>query len=334
MTKIESIWEELEQDLSGTSHNLYRRYSGTVLPDIFITIKNPERQRGIAAYLNRDIVVNLSNYANLKDIGLNVIQDIGAPDRKILIFTLLNPLHKDIFSVLAEDLINEIKDITEEAKLARILLNRFEKWKSLFDRISPRGLSPEACRGLFGELFFIRKLLLKKSRSYYEIIRSWQGPESGIRDFESGDWGVEVKTTHGNNHQKVQISSERQLDTSHVESLYLYHLSLESRVRSGETLIRLVDAVSEILKSDFAALRQFQSKLLYAGLFPAHYPGYEDTGYLIRQETWFKIENDFPRIEEKDIREGVGDVKYSVVLTGCARFAKTEEEIFETINFP
>lgn len=118
--------------------------------------------------------------------------------------------------------------------MIRELLNRFEKWKSLFDKVGLQGLTPEEQRGLFGELFFIRKYIQHRS-SAVKIIDSWLGPTRHFRDFQSGSWALEVKTTHGNNHQKIQISSERQLDSSNLDNLFLYHLSLDVRPQSGET---------------------------------------------------------------------------------------------------
>lgn len=61
-------------------------------------------------------------------------------------------------------------------------------------------------------------------------------PSNEIKDFQFGSWGLEVKTTSGNIHQKIHISNERQLDTSNITYLYLNHLSLELREGAGETL--------------------------------------------------------------------------------------------------
>ncbi len=118
-----------------------------------------------------------------------------------------------------------------------------------------------------------------------------------------------------------------------MDNLYLNHLSLEVRQQSGETLNQLVDSVIEILSTDFTALNRFRNKLIEGSYFEHHRPLYADAGYFIRQEIFYKVENTFPRIEERDIRNGVGDVKYSIVISQCSDFIRTEEEVFQTIIF-
>lgn len=329
--KIDRIWEELESDSSFSHGLLFRRYSGAVLPDVFIALQGSEKYRCITASISNSVQINLSASSNLKDISIEIIPDENKTERAILIFKLLSYQHKDIFSVLCEDLIASISNVTDETQLVKELLNRFEKWKSLFDKAASQELSPEEQRGLFGELFFVRKFL-QNNHNFLNIINSWIGCEKGVRDFQSNMWSVEVKTTSGNNHQTIQISSERQLDTSNLKSLFLYHLSLEERHQSGETLNQIVDSISEILASDFTALTRFKNKLLVGGYFDHHRQLYENAGYFIRGETFYRVENDFPRIEEKDIRNGVGGVKYSIISSGCSDFIVQEQEVFQTIN--
>jgi hypothetical protein len=332
MTKIDKIWDELENDRSFSHGLLIRRYSGDVLPDVFVALKSSENFRCIAASLSNSVVINLTSFSNLRDINVEVIPDEKKPDRKYLLLKLLNNEHRDIFSILCEDLIISIASLTNENQFYRELLNRFEKWKSLFDKSASQGLSPEEQRGLYGEVSLLRKLLNKNSDSL-NVITSWVGVEKQIRDFQYGSWGIEVKTTHGNNHQKVLVSNERQLDTTNLDNLFLYHLSLESRLHSGETLNDAVDSVTSILDKDFSSLSRFKSKLLEAGYFENHRIQYSEIGYFIRNESFYKVEKNFPRIEEAEIRQGVGDVKYSIIISQCSEYINSEEHVFQTVIF-
>ena len=108
--------------------------------------------------------------------------------------------------------------------------------------------------------YFLRKYLQGNS-NFLEVVNTWIGTEREVRDFQSGTWAVEVKTTHGNNHQKVHISSERQLDITNLNDLFLYHISLEQMQNSGETLNDIVDSVIGILEVDTMALNKFKSKI-------------------------------------------------------------------------
>ena len=146
------------------------------------------------------------------------------------------------------------------------------------------------------------------------------------------DWAVEVKTTHGNNHQKVHISSERQLDNTHLENLFLYHVSLEQVQEAGETLNDIIGSVYTILEADTIALNRFKFKLFEGGYFEQHSNLYSSIGYFVRNDTFYKVENDFPRIMENEIRSGVGDVKYSIILSQCGSYSQPEQAVFENLS--
>lgn len=328
-TKIDEIWEDLEKKGSITNGLVFRRHSSEILPDVYIAVDNPSKNRCLAINLKKTKSVNVSSFSALRDIKIGIVDFNSGILINLLVIELNNPQHKDIFSVLCEDLIGSIMNVSNEKALVKGLLNQFEKWKSLFENAGSQGLSQEGQRGLFGELYFLRKLLF--DNDLFNIINSWTGPEKQIHDFQNMNCSVEVKTTHGNNHQRIQISSERQLDASHIEHLFLFHLSLDSRHQDGETLNQIVDSVLTLLESDSAAMNKFNSKLLTAGYFNHHRELYNETGYLIRQENYYKVETDFPRIEELDVRQGVGDVKYSIIVSGCQNYLITESLVIETL---
>jgi hypothetical protein len=164
------------------------------------------------------------------------------------------------------------------------------------------------------------------------VLNTWVGTTGEVRDFQMNNWALEVKTTHGNNHQKIQISSERQLDTTHIDKLFLYHLSLEKVQESGESLNQIITSIYAILEVDAIALNRFKSKLYEAGYFEQHQDLYETTGYFIRKDIFYNVENEFPRIQENEIRSGVGDVKYSIIVSQCESFIQTEQSVFETLT--
>ncbi len=328
--KIKQIWDDLANDKSLISGLLFRRYSGAVKPDVYIALQHPEKFLCIYIAISKTTEVNISNFSNLQEIQVDLFASPNEADKNILIFKLLNFEHKDIFAVLCEDLIASISEETNEKRIIREVLNRFEKWKSLFTKIGLQGLIPEEQRGLFGELYFLRKFL-QTTNNFLPIVNTWTGTEKQIRDFQSGSWAVEVKTTHGNNHQKVQISSERQLDTSNLEDLFLYHISLEQQQNSGETLNDIVDSVIDVLRAEIIALNKFKSKIYEVGYFDLQRHLYENIGYHIRQDEFYKVEKDFPRIEENDLRVGVGDVKYSIILSQCSTFSISESQVFNTV---
>ncbi|MBK8301981.1 MAG: PD-(D/E)XK motif protein [Pyrinomonadaceae bacterium] len=329
--KIDEIWIDLENDQSLSSGILVKRLSSMVLSDIYVAVRAPEMMRCLAIHISVENQPDTSSWNRLRDIKVEILTDSQDRKKCYLLFLLLNKQHNDIFSVLSEDLINHVAQITDEKNLIAESLNRLAKWQTLFDKLGPQGLSPEAQRGLYGEVFFLQKFL-NVSDDKEHCVSSWQVPSNTVQDFHHSDWAVEVKTTHGNNHQKIQISSERQLDDTIVPKIFLYHLSLDVRVDHGETLNQLVEVVECNLEKNITALSSFRLKLFEVGYFDIHKSLYQHTGYNIRQETVFKIAGDFPRITENEIRGGVGDVKYSISIADCTSFMKTDLELFDSIN--
>lgn len=330
MMKIDTIWNELENDNSFRSGILYKRYSSAILPDVYVALKAPEKLRCIATHISSEAIADVQTWNNFRDIKVEIIPDDRDANKSWLLILLLNQQHKDVFSVLCEDLINQISSITDEKILIKDLLNRLAKWQTLFEKLGLQGLTPEAQRGLYGELYFLRKFLTISTSKQY-CISSWQVPSNTVQDFHYSNWAVEVKTTHGNNHQKIHISSERQLDDTIVPLIYLFHLSLDVRNNLGETLNQIVEEIETILKSDIAELNSFRLKLFEIGYFEIHKPLYESAGYNIRQESIYKVEGTFPRITENEIRHGVGDLKYSIIVADCLSYSRTETELYNQI---
>jgi len=329
--KIEILWEELESDKSLYSGLLYKRFSSQIKPDIYVALKAPEKLRCIATHVSMSLHLDTVTLNTMRDIKIETIADEKHPGKQFVLILLLDNQHKDIFSTLCEDLMNQVAEITDETLLIKELLSRLGKWQSLFEKLGLQGLSEEAQRGLYGELFFLRKFL-NQSTDHVLCISSWKGPEKAVQDFQFSDWAIEVKTTHGKNHQKIHIASERQLDTDIVSNIYLYHISLDIRDNSGETLNEAIDVVLDLLRENYSALNAFRVKLLNAGYFDIHRDFYSNTGYSIRQQRIFLVTETFPRITESQISGGVGDVRYSIVLADEVPWRISEKDLFHKIG--
>ncbi len=314
MTKIENIWVGLESETSNHSGLLYKRYSAEVVPDVFVALKAPEKLRCIAFRISAAFPFDETQWNKLKDIKIETLSDERDKSKKFLLILLLNKQHKDIFSTLCEDLIFGVSEVSAEQTLVEKLLERLDKWQSLFEKVGKQGLSDESQRGLYGEIYFLRFFLSNTIDKNY-CLKSWLGPEKAIQDFQNSNWAVEVKTTHGNNHQKIHINSERQLDDSIIQKIFLFHLSLDIRVGNGESLNILIDEVSELLNDNTMASNIFKLKLLESGYYDIHKLLYNERGYTIRQENLYRVSGNFPRITENQIPIGVGDVRYSIVLS-------------------
>jgi hypothetical protein len=145
------------------------------------------------------------------------------------------------------------------------------------------------------------------------------GPALAPQDFAFGAAAVEVKTTTGAQPQLLRITSERQLDTTALDHLALFHLSLDAREGTGQTLPDLVGEIRTILL-DPAAADVFEDRLFGAGYLDAQAAQYR-TGYTLREAGIFIVGEGFPRLVEADCPPGVGDVIYSIAVSALTPFA-------------
>jgi len=327
MTKIDTIWEELENDRSFYNGLLLKRLSGKVKPEVYVALKAPDMLRCIAVRMQMITGMDVVSKINIREIKIESYTESNNQGRHYLLVLLLNPEHRDIFSTLCEDLIHAVEETTDENVLIGQLLNRLEKWQMLFDRLNQQGLTKSAQIGLYGELYFLQNILTHTDQAEY-CIKAWLGPEMAIQDFQFAEQAVEVKTTHGKKHQKIHIASERQLDTSIVPHIYLYHISLDIRSNIGETLNQITERLKDRLVNNPFASNAFRLKLLEAGYFDIHSHFYEESGYSIRQLNVYKVTDDFPKITESSVPYGVGDVHYTIIAGNEKRWSISEEELF------
>lgn len=330
MERIKQIWTQLEANNSAVPGFFKLRYSDTSKCDVFLGVKFPETYRMLILKAPLAIGKEFNFRYEFRGLKFDKIYDPDDSKFILLNLVLVDKQFKDVFDSLIADIISSILNESETKIILKNYSNRLIKWQSLFEKFNQEGLSPEQQRGLFGELYFIRKFTMH-NKNYTDLLNTWVGPESEVRDFQMGRWALEVKTTLGNNHQKVQISSERQLDITHLDKLFLYHLSLEKVQENGETLNQIIDSINNIFSADTIALNRFKSKLYEAGYSEQNFALYDSIGYFIRQDNFYIVGNEFPRIQENEIRSGVGDVKYSIIISQCEAFIQTEQSVFETL---
>jgi Putative PD-(D/E)XK family member, (DUF4420) len=53
---------------------------------------------------------------------------------------------------------------------------------------------------------------------------------------------------------------------------------------------------------------------------------------MIREHNYFKVGAEFPRIIESDLRNGIGDVRYTISVAECKRFSIAESEVIALIG--
>lgn len=324
------LWAVMEaQNLMGINKKLYDSECGN---HIYASYASDEQGYAISFLYPADLNIDVARFQNLKKLRVSVYNDPLFVERKLLHIQLKEAGLKVTFSWLCEGLIGEVKNLDTEAEVVKKVIGRLDKWRVLFDKQSSELLSLQLQQGLYGELCFLYKLLLKSVFPPAEAVGYWVGPDPALRDFQGDSWAVEVKTSAGSNPQGIIISSERQLDESLFDNLFLYHCSLEVSRNNGESLPQKIDRIRRYIASDPAAISSFNGKLAQAGYRPEQENQYASRMYKVRDEHIYKIEKDFPRIKENDLRGGVGETTYKIVLANCAEYAKPESFVFKALQ--
>lgn len=328
--KVYKLWESLHSEKQlGLVKRLYSVESKV---NVYCIYQYPEEYYGIALSFPKSINFNLTPFALVSEPVIEIYEDSSFKDCMLLCAKIKSEKINE-FSYLCENVIQAVLAEKNIAGAVKIFGNTLLRWKSLFESIQGIGLSKEEQQGLYGELHFLKKCLTYTSGAYYNIVENYVGTNGALIDFQGKDWAVEVKTTSMNNPQTLIINGERQLDDTMVDVLYLYHCSVAVSMHKGETLPDMVHCIREILKKDVAALFLFNAKLFEAAYLDIHESFYKERHYQLRKDSFFHVYDNFPRIRECELRDGVGNTRYSISIASLEAYRVTEQQvIFKCIS--
>lgn len=137
-----------------------------------------------------------------------------------------------VFCALADSIIDRIQTRHEPPHVA--VLGALTDWRRLLR--PARELTEEAARGLYGELFILKRLA---GRNPLYAVDSWTGPDRMVHDFTTPNGELEVKSS-AREGLDVVISSLDQLDTVADAPLTLVRVHVEASP-SGQCLEDLVN---------------------------------------------------------------------------------------------
>jgi len=316
--KISKLWRELSVDRTENSFRSMRSLDAK--HSIFISWNKKKECKEILFKMNKDI--QEKELPKWKGIDFTNIKD---SQDKFITMELLNEEDEDVFLIFCKDAIEYLKEKPFE-KRNLVMIDFLQRWDSVFSNKRSRLLSKEKQRGLYAELFWLRKMIHHEiSNEPYRLISSWLGPERAYHDFENENGSIiEVKSTITKEPRKVIISNERQLDDTDLNEVYLYILTININ-KEGRSLPEIIEEIQSVLELNKYA-STFKRKLAMAGYLEKHSKEYT-LRYNVRMEELFKIREDFPRIIRLD--SGLGDLKYSIQISSCKKF---EVDIDNTIS--
>ncbi len=330
---VQNTWKQLEEDTANVPFGyITRRLLPEVTYDVYLAIERPSNVRLLMMRvkhksIGKSAVFPNSNCFEVRRVALQSDDDAHVT----LQLVLINSRYSDIFTTLVQDIVDAIAPIADEKKAVDAFFTRLRRWQAFLEKHNPEGLSQAEQQGLYGELWFLRQIVIPQLGSR-QGVKCWTGAKGTQQDFQFQNCAVEVKTTATKQHQKLTISSERQLDNTGTGTLILLHLSLDTRQERGESLPEIVTSLRLLLENDPIAKEELEILLFEVGYLDIHIPYYEQIGYTLREVNYFKVEGDFPRIIEADLPNGVGDVRYTISVAECRRFSIPELDVISIIG--
>lgn len=321
---FERIWAEMEQVTPpGHVGRVMRRVRPDAHCDLFLGLAKPSNLRMVVMPVSESSLTSLVDLPMSRGVEARIARpgDHGADPSLELV--LIDPRASDIFTALATDVVGAAAAELDEARAVASFVGRLRRWQRFLDESGPGGLEPDEQRGLFAELWLMQYVLFDAFGPTLSLT-AWTGPSHASHDFQFGPGAVEVKGSAAKQDQHLRIASERQLDDTGLDALFLFHLSLDEHRETGTSLVDLVAEIRARLAST-AEGPLFEDRLWDAGFSDAHSPLYANPGYTVRESNFFRVTGDFPRITEADLRSGVGDVRYAISVAECRHFTERAE---------
>jgi hypothetical protein len=218
----------------------------------------------------------------------------------------------ELFTAMARDVAGALGSCPagNEEKAFAILIGRVRAWQE-FMRKGAEPLGPEAEIGLFGELVILRGVL-DAGVVAAPACEAWRGPLGGLRDFELGTGGLEVKSTLSALGFPARVGSLEQLDDTERQPLFLAAVRLRQTVR-GRSLPDAIEGVRDVVAGDGEAERLLADRLLASGYCDAHVDTYLRK-FEVAETRVLRVAEGFPRLTPYSVPSGVLRAAYEVDL--------------------
>lgn len=234
---------------------------------------------------------------------------------------LIKEEQEDVFIRLCWDLIDSSKNVTDKLQGVENVIARFIKWQKLME-FGTDCLSDEIIKGIIGEMLYAKHILLKRY-DVDTIIDSWLGPNGSDRDFVFKDTWTEVKAISSGK-LTVCITSLEQLDSLEEGTLAIATVDSTSGVDiNGFSFSSIINNFRDILKASPHALYLFEEKLVSLGYYDRK--EYDEKYYTFSGFEFFRVDNTFPKLTNKNIRNEIVKAKYEIAISSIRKWQFKEK---------
>lgn len=230
----------------------------------------------------------------------------------------------ELFSAMVGNVVEALENepASDAQRLLRVFLGRVRAWQE-FMRKGAQPLGPEAEVGLVGELLAL-SAIIDAGLPAAVACEAWLGPMGGLRDFEIGTGGIEVKSALGAAGFPARVGSLEQLDDTVRQPLFVAGVRLR-QVADGASLPEHVETLRDIVRGDAEAERLLSERLVAAGYFDAH-AGRYSRRFSASGMRILEVVEGFPRLTPGRVPNGVSRASYEIDLDRVAGAGLSVEE--------
>lgn len=324
---LNTIWIEIEDQENARDRFLQRLVYVDLLYRAYIGISGIPSKR----FLSIEIPEKDINQFDTFTVPQGFTLSLGDPGVKhagyaACVLQAANSDQNDVFAVVAQDILDELRKQEEAERYIETLKRRIEKWRAFFKNPAGFRLSEQMVIGLFGEISFIKELRESDIEFAPDL---WNGPIKSAQDFQGERVAIEVKTSTSNSLEYVHISSEAQLDEADRDALYLVVYRIERNDATGTTLPEMIRQVALML--DDQQRTRFAANLTCLG-YSEDDEAFYSKRYSLKERNTYKVTEGFPRVRRGDLPQGVLNINYSLALQVCDNFAVEFDEITKAIK--
>ena len=323
-TNINQIWEEQERSLIRPIRRLvyldllYRAHIGLqgTPAKRFLVLEIPESSKS-----------SLIGFIEPKGIGIKV-ESVGneKPGHVSCEITSTSSDMNDIFSIVAEDILNALSECRSQDKYVDTLKNTILRWKEFFANKAAHLITGIEAVGLMGELKCIYDLTVS---GVLDAVSVWNGPLKSAQDFQREKTAIEVKTTKESRIDEVMISSLQQLDLGKRDQIFLCAYRIEEDENEGMTIPQMIAEVEKVIPSN--RIREYHAKLFCCGYNAEMADKYKQKyKYCERRE--YEVFGEFPRLTSEKVPADVTSASYSIRLSACDEYRVSFDRVINVFK--
>jgi len=229
---------------------------------------------------------------------------------------------EEMFCILCNDIIYKTKNSLNEDIGIKMFVNRYVKWRKMFEKGKNSLLSDSVIKGLLGEMIYMKEVLFDKE-GQGNSIKSWLGPEHTDQDFILSNKWVEVKTTTSGT-SIVKISSVEQLDNSNSGELVVIYLDKTSQLYEGLlSLNKYIAQIRKVIENE-KDLERFEFLLFDFGY--VYREEYDLINFELKDIIRYRVTKEFPSMKRSNLPNSVINAVYELSLTALSDYIVDTED--------